>query len=341
MGWKIYLPDGLRPEGRNFLQNQGHELIDGNGEDMLQMMREVRDADAIITAFSAITPEIMRAGKKLKAIGTMGSGYATVDHQMAASLGIRVVSAPEASVPSTVEMTIFYMLYLSRRMTAVRRDYLDDFNKARENEDKQELWNKTVGIVGCGRIGSRVAKICKNAFHMKVLAYDPYKPASEFPLGVVVERSLDHLLSESDIVSLHMFPRIGSEYQFGMEHFRKMKDTAYFINTVNARAIREKDLYEACRDGVIAGAALDGLSRMPFDQEDPFLYLENVLITPHMSTMTREARTRAALQAAMGIQELYEGKQPTWEVREPDWKKMTVYHDTGIVTRRGIDDMPE
>lgn len=335
MGWKILVPPDMRPEGKEYLLGQGHELISGNGTDTLNLIKDIKNADAAITRSAVFSREVLNAAKGLKAIACLGTGYDSVDLKTADEYGITVVNCPEANVISMVESTIFYMLYCCRQYIKVRRDFIDNYQKARECEEKQELWDKTLGIVGCGRVGSRVAEICHGSFHMKVLAYDPYKPAKEFPDWIGVVRNLDELLSESDLVSLHMFPRKEKKYRFGMEQFRKMKSSAYLINTVSSRMIDEEALYLACRDHVIAGAALDSLEKMPVDKRNPILYMDNVLISPRIGPATREAEIRTSLQAAMGIQEVYMGKKPSYGAMESNWEHMPVFHDTRCLERSG------
>lgn len=315
MGWKILLPEDMRPEGKKFLSNQGHSLIQGKGTNALQMMKDIRDADAVITKSAVISREVIYAGRNLKVVACLGVGYELVDLEAAKEAGITVVNCPDANSIAMTEITIFFMLHCSRRYTAVRRDYIDDYENAGRGDDKEELWGKTLGIVGCGRVGTRVANICRDCFHMKVIAYDPYIPADSFPTGVTAVRKLPDLLAESDFVSFHMSPHRGKERPFGMEQFRQMKKTAYLINMAYAGAVSERELYEACRDGVIAGAALDGVERLPLDKQNPILYMDNIWISSRIGTAAREAETRASLQAAMGLQEIYEGKKPTWEVR--------------------------
>ena len=327
MSWKILLPEDMRPEGKNFLSNQGHRLVLGKGTDTLRLMKDIKDADAVITRSAVISQEVIHAGKNLKAIACLGVGYDLVDLAAAEEAGIIVINCPDANSIAMTEITVFFMLYCSRRYTAVRRDYIDDYENAGRGDDKEELWDKTLGIVGCGRVGSRVAKICMDSFHMKVMAYDPYLPADAFPTGVQVIRKLPDLLAGSDFVSLHLSPHKGVRDQFRMEQFRQMKNTAYLINTAYAGAVSEKDLFEACRDGVIAGAALDGVSKLPLDKQNPILYMDNILISPRIGTATREAQTRTALQAAMGLQEIYEGKKPTWEVKSENENDYVIYHD--------------
>ncbi len=327
MGWKILLPQDIRPEGKDFLLSQGHTLIEGRGTDTLKMIQDVKDADAIITRAAVISREVMNAGKNLKAIACFGSGYGKVDLDAAREKKITVVNSPDATAISTAEITLFYMLYCSRKFTAVRRDYIDDYESAARADNKEELWDKTLGIVGCGRIGTRVARICRDSFHMKVLAYDPYLRASEFPEGVDVIRELSELLGSSDYVSLHFSQQGTGGLRFGMSQFKKMKPTAFLINTAYVEAVSEPELLEACREGVIAGAALDGIGRIPPDRDDPIFYTDRILIAPRIASATREAQTRASLQTAMGLQEVYEGKTPTWELKKPDEGTRTVYKD--------------
>lgn len=327
MGWKILLPEDMRPEGKALLENHGHRLMVGKGTDTLRLMKDVKDADAVITRSAVIGREVIHAGKNLKAIACLGVGHDLVDLQAAEEAGITVVNCPDANSIAMAETTIFYLLYCSRRYTAVRRDFIDDYEGAGRGDNKEELWDKTLGIIGCGRVGARVAKICVDCLHMKVLAYDPYLPAEQFPDGVEVIRKLSELLSRSDYVSLHLPPQRGARNQFRMEEMRQMKPTAYLINTAYSQAVDEKDLLAACQTGVIAGAALDGLAKVPPDKQNPLLYMENVLISPRIGTATREAETRASLQAAMGIQEIYEGKVPTWQVKRQDANDRAIYHD--------------
>lgn len=328
MGWKILLTQEIRPEGRKYLLDRGHQLITGTGSDTLNLIKAVKDADVVITKQTWIGREVLNAAEHLKAVACLGAGYDSVDLKTAGEHGIRVINCPDANVISTVETTIFFMLHCSRQFLKVRRDFIDDYQKARKSDEKQELWGKTLGVIGCGRVGSRVAEICRGGFHMKVLAYDPYKPAGDFPEGIQVVRNLDDLLVESDFVSLHLFPRKEKKYRLGMEQFQRMKPTAYLIHTASGSLVDEEALYQACKNHIIAGAALDSLDEMPVDKRNPILYLDNILISPNICSCTREADTRTSLQAAMGIQEIYEGKEPTYEVKETDWEHMPVYNDT-------------
>ena len=172
---------------------------------------------------------------------------------------------------------------------------------------------KTVGIIGCGNVGSRFAKRAL-AMEMKVLAYDPYISDDRFPEGVEIVKDLDRIFTESDYVSLHAPKTAETIKMINKETLAKMKPTAFLINTARGALVDEQALYEACRDGVIAGAGLDVLDKEPVDPANPLLTLDNVVIFPHIGGNTVEAAHRASYMAAQGIQELYEGKAPTWPI---------------------------
>ncbi|MEH6907726.1 hydroxyacid dehydrogenase [Neobacillus drentensis] len=332
MGYKILLPQPIMQEGRDYLESRGHELITGSGMETEDIIRDIKGIDAMIVRLSKITREVFEAADKLKVIVRHGAGFDTVDLDAARDHGVQVLYCPVANSMSVAEVTLMYMLYLSRNFTVVKRDFIDDYYTAKLKTPKCELDGKTVGLIGCGNIGSRVAEKCMNGFNMKVLAYDPYKKREEFPEGVEVVRDLDRIFKESDFVSLHCpTTKITKEF-IGMKQFEMMKPTAFLINAARGMVVNEKELYEACKNRVIAGAGLDVLQQEPVDPKNPILYLDNVVVAPHIGAATKEATDRASLHSAMGIQEVYEGKQPTWQVKKIDWDTAETFEDE-LVTK--------
>lgn len=330
MGWKILLPQDIAAKGKDYLVERGHELVIGSGTHTADICKDIKGMDAMVIPVSKVSREVFEAADQLKVVVHYGADYDTVDLKAAKEFGVIVLNCPEANSISVAETTIFYMLYCSRNYTVVRRDFIDDYYKAQINTPKHELEGKTAGIIGCGNIGSKVAVKCMNGFNMKVLAYDPYKPASAFPKGVEVVRDLNRIFRESDFVSLHWGTRTGAVEPVCMEQFRLMKPTAFFINTTHGQAVNEVDLYQACEEKIIAGAALDVMQKEPVEKNNPLLYLENVVISPHIGAATKEADERMGLHAAMGIQEVYEGRIPTWEMKPPKYRNksaLKVYED--------------
>ena len=234
--------------------------------------------------------------------------------------------APVANSTSVAETAFMLILEMSRNVTVLHKTWVDDYYKAKLKIRKNTVSGKTLGIIGCGNIGSRVAKRAL-AFEMNVLCYDPYKPAKDFPDGVEVVRDLDRIFKESDYVSLHAPNTPVTRDMVNKERLAMMKPTAFLINTARGGLVVEEDLYEACKNGVIAGAGLDAIRKEPVDPKNPLLTLDNVIIYPHIGGNTTEAAHRASYFSAMGVQEVYEGKKPTWPINDVDYSTAKTYDD--------------
>ena len=328
MPWKILLPQEIMSEGRKLLEDAGHTIIDGRGfetEDVLADMIEHKP-DAMIVRITPITREVIEANPNLKVIVRHGAGFDALDVKACHDNGVQTLYAPVANSTSVAETAILLMLEMSRNVIVLRKTWVDEFYKAKLKVRKNTLSGKTLGIVGCGNIGSRVAKRML-AFEMNVMCYDPYKPAKDFPDGVEVVRDLDRIFKECDYVSLHAPNTPVTRNMVNKERLAMMKPTAFLINTARGGLVVEQDLYEACRDGVIAGAGLDAIRQEPVDPKNPLLTLDNVIIYPHIGGNTSEAAHRASYFSAMGVQEVYEGKTPTWPINDIDYETAPTYDD--------------
>jgi D-3-phosphoglycerate dehydrogenase len=314
MGWKILLPQDIMPAGREYLEKNGHEIIMGKGMDEATICQDIKGIDAMIVRQAKITGKIIEASDRLKVIVRHGVGYDAVDIDACKARGIAFLYCPNANSVSVAETAIFNMLYCSRNFNLVHKRFIDDYFFAKLKTPKIELDGKVLGIIGLGKIGTLVALKCQAAFNMSVIAWDPYKDPKTFPEGVSCISDKDRIFRESDFISVHI-PLTDETKEFiGKREFALMKPTAFFINTSRGMVVNEKDLYEACKNGIIAGAGLDVLQKEPVEKENPILYLDNVVVSPHIGAATQEASSRASLHAAMGIQEIYEGKKPTWPV---------------------------
>lgn len=329
MAWKILLPQEIMEEGRKLLEDAGHTIIEGRGfetEDVLADMKE-HQPDAMIVRITPITREVIEANPNLKVVVRHGAGFDALDVKACHDNNVQTLYAPVANSTSVAETALLLILECSRNVITLRKTWVNDFYKAKLKVKKNTLNGKTVGIIGCGNIGSRLA-VRAMAMEMNVLAYDPYKPASEFPDGVEVVRDIERIFRESDYVSLHVPNTPVTKDLVNKETLAMMKPTAFLINTARGGCVVEQDLYEACRDGVIAGAGLDAIRQEPVDPENPLLTLDNVIIYPHIGGNTVEAAHRASYFAAMGVQEVYEGKTPTWPIHDVDYKTAKTYTDT-------------
>lgn len=316
MGYKILLPQEIMQEGRDYLESRGYELIDGSGKEEEDIIRDIEDMDGIIVRLSQMSKEVFEAAPKLKVVARHGAGYDTVDLEAAKKHGVMVCNAPIANSMSVAELAVFYMLYCSRNFKKVQKHFIDDYYYVKLRLPKVELDGKTVGLIGVGNIGSRVAKKALHGFNMKVIAYDPYKTQEEVPEGVELTDDFDRIFKESDFVSLHCPANQETTGFVGKEQLELMKSTAYFINTARGKIVVEEELYEIMKNEKIAGAALDVMQSEPVDPQNPLLHLDNVVVAPHVGAATKEATDRASLHCAMSIHEVLSGEKPTWPVPE-------------------------
>ncbi|MEM2739423.1 MAG: hydroxyacid dehydrogenase [Candidatus Bathyarchaeia archaeon] len=253
----------------------------------------LRNADIVVVrSRRRITHALIDCADCLKVIARAGVGLDNIDVDYARSKGIMVVPIAEASVEAVAELTIGFMIALSRKILQ-----LDSKMKSGlwcKNEGiGLELRGKTFGIIGLGRIGSRVAELAK-ALGMKIVAYDPYvdrEVASK--LGVELMDKLSDLLRISDYISIHT-PLTEETYRMiGEEELKLMKPTAFLINTARGSIVDERALAKALKEGWIAGAALDVFEDEPLENSD-LIKLDNVILTPHIGGSTVEAQKSIA-----------------------------------------------
>lgn len=338
MPWKVLLPQEIMSEGRKLLEDAGHTIIDGRGfetEDVLADMKE-HQPEAMIVRITPITREVIESNPNLKVIVRHGAGFDALDVKACHDNGVQALYAPVANSTSVAETALLLMFEMSRNVITLRKTWVDEFYYAKLKVRKNTLSGKTLGIVGCGNIGSRVA-LRALALEMNVLCYDPYKPAADFPEGVEVVRDLDRIFTESDYVSLHAPNTPVTRDMVNLDRLKTMKPTAFLINTARGGLVVEEDLYLACRDGIIAGAGLDAIRQEPVNPKNPLLTLDNVIIYPHIGGNTSEAAHRASYFSAMGVQEVYEGKTPTWPINDVDYATAATYTDTKKPDKKPAD----
>jgi D-3-phosphoglycerate dehydrogenase len=247
--------------------------------------------EIFITNEDKVNAEAMDGNSELKLIGTPSAGIDHIDVRAATERGIPVVYSPGGNADSVAEYAFGLMLAISKRiLTAdarLRKGLTPKVESYRPLMGIQ-LKGKTIGIVGVGAIGSRVAVIARS-FGMDVLLFDPgVLPTRLEQFGKVVE--LDELLKASDFVSVHAPLTNQTRGMFGPGHFRMMKNTAFFVNTARGKIVNEPALIDALRERRIAGAALDVQANEPLRHDSPLLELDNVIVSPHIASYTREAQ---------------------------------------------------
>jgi phosphoglycerate dehydrogenase-like enzyme len=247
--------------------------------------------EVFITNEDKVNAEALDGNKNLILIGTPSAGIDHIDVKAATERGIPVIYSPGGNADSVAEYTFALILAISKKILSaddrIRKGLTPKVESYKPLMGIQ-LRGKTIGIVGVGSIGSRVAMMAR-AFGMKVLLFDPgVLPTRLEQFGEVVE--LDELLNTSDFVTVHAPLTDQTRGMLGPEHFRMMKNTAFFVNTARGKIVDEPALIEALRERTIAGAALDVQASEPLNRDSPLLILENVIVSPHIASFTREAQ---------------------------------------------------
>ena len=275
-----------------------------------EMVELARDAEAIISSDFPLTSQVLENAKSLRIIARVGVGYDNIDLDAATKRHIIVTNVPGALSDSVAEHTILLMLAVSRRLVtadrSVRKNEWDEFF---QHAPGLELNGKTLGLIGLGAIGRAVAQRAK-AFNMELLVYDPYLDESK-ATGTNFRRvELARLLKESDIVSIHSPLTTETKKLIGERELNLMKGSAILINTARGAIIDQISLVEALKNGKIAGAGLDVLSREPPSQDDPILTMDNVVLTPHCAAFTLEALRRLWFACSDAVLRVLDGELP-------------------------------
>ncbi len=267
----------------------------------------VPDADILIVHFCPVSKKLIDSSKNLEVIATMRTGLSNIDTVAAEERGIPVINLPGRLADSVSEYTIGLMIAETRNIARAHEDirkgrwtkYFGNFSFC------FELAGKTIGLVGFGEIGKKVALKLMN-FSVEIIVYDPYV-SEEAIRGLGAQKvELDRLMSESDIISIHTNLSGSSKRMIGKAQISLMKPTAYLINTARAAVIDKDALYTALRSNSIAGAALDVFWQEPVDMADPILQLENVTVTSHLAGTTKDALLKSIYKLTGRLEPFYE-----------------------------------
>lgn len=276
------------------------------------LVKQVQDVDAIIIrANGAVTRRIIENAPRLKVIGRHGVGVEAIDTGAAQERGICVVNTPGSNTESVAEHCIGMMIALSKHLVQTDKALREGRWQVRYEYIGQELHGKTLGVIGLGRIGQRLAEICRRAFGMTILYHDTVHCRDAERLLTARRVSLEHLLAESDYVSLHVPLLPETRHLIGLRELGLMKPTAYLLNTSRGPVVDEKALIEALEQRTIAGAGIDVFEHEPLPEDHDFLGLENVVVTPHLAAHTDEALRNMALVVVLDVIDVLEGRKPS------------------------------
>lgn len=268
-------------------------------------------AEAVIVRTFKMTKEIMDQMPNLKIIAKHGVGVDNIDLDYAKSKGIIVTNTPQANMNSVAEFVIALALNCARKVTMAHNMVKEGIEKNSPFELAGfELQNKTVGLIGLGRIGTLVGTKLKAAFNTKVLVYDPYASESICEKeGFVKCEHLDQVLKESEIVSVSVPLTKDTENLISVRELSLMKENAVLINTSRGKVINEKDLYDALQQNKLFGAAIDAFAEEPVSKEHPLLTCNNFIGTPHNGANTRDALIRMGTEAVDEIVRLMSNEE--------------------------------
>jgi len=302
--------DSLATEAMTLLEGTCRVLFSGPYPDppkLAQMLRREK-AQALILRTGKAPAEVIEASPELRVISKHGAGYDNIDVATATALRIPVMTSTTANYQSVAEHTLGLMLSLAKDIprldSRIRQGFWD---KAQYRG--VELFRKTLGLVGFGRIGRRVYELTV-PLQMRVLVYDPFLGDRPLPPGVTRLTNLGELLSVADIVSLHCPLTEKTRNLIGEKELERMKKTAWLINTARGGVVDEEALIEALRGGEIAGAAIDTFRQEPPEDLRRLCEAGKVVLTPHIAAATEEAFTRMGVEAAQNVLTILQRKRP-------------------------------
>lgn len=276
-----------------------------------KVLERSRGAQVLLTNKTVLSAATLAALPELRLVCVLATGYNVVDLEKSAQLGIPVVNVPEYGSDSVAQHAIALLLELTNRVAqyhqaVARGDWSSSPDFTLVGEPLTELCGKSIGIVGLGRIGARVARIAQ-ALGMEVLAYNPRHRVA--PEGISLRwLDLDQLFSQADVVSLHCPLNNENEGMVNRRTLSLMKPQALLVNTSRGGLVVEQDLAEALNGGRIAGAAVDVVAREPIPADSPLLGARNCIITPHVAWATLAARRRLMAATAANIASFLAGK---------------------------------
>jgi D-3-phosphoglycerate dehydrogenase len=294
---KVLVTDNLHEAGVEALQQEGLDVVVVPTLPADKLRNQIADCQGLVVrSATKVTADLLEAGKNLVVVGRAGAGVDNVDVEAASQRGIIVMNTPGANTIAVAEHTIGLILAMARKLPQAH-GALKEGRWEKERFAGVELYNKVLGIVGLGRIGSEVARRALG-LKMQVIAYDPYLPAETAQkIGAEVVE-LDELFRRADFISIHTPLNKETRSFIGAPELSRLKDGVRLINCARGGVIDETALAAAIKAGKVAGAALDVFETEPLPKDHPLLALDQVIMTPHLAASTEEAQSAVAVAIA-------------------------------------------
>ena len=328
MTYKVVARAGLIRDKGASLSKIGAQLVEALLLSEDDIIREAYDADAVMAgANDAYSKRVIEALSKCKVISRFGVGYSNIDLAAATEQGIPVAYVPDASITEVSDHAIALLLSFSRKLFPICKAVREGAWQPGKTiiptiiRPIRRLSEQTLGLVGLGRIGSTVCRKAR-ALVMRTIVYDPYLSQEAAEALGAEKVNFERLLAESDYISLHAPLTLETRHIFGLEQFKKMKPTAYIINTARGGLIDEAALIAAVSGGYIAGAGLDVTDPEPPRPDNPLINMENVIMTAHTSYYSERSASELARCAAEAVIAALTGQWPS-HIANPEVKDRT------------------
>ena len=308
MNYKILITNAIHKTAHARLAEQASvQILEDTTHDGL--IKAIADADALLVRMP-VTPDAIRAGRKLRVVARHGVGLDYIPVETCTELGIPVVFTPNANTESVAEHVLGTMISLAHQVARADRAVRTGRWDVRDRLLGIDIRGRTLGIVGMGRIGTRVAEICGGAFAMTVLGFDPNLEPSVIAARGARPVTLEQLLSESEFVTLHAPATKANHHLINAQTLGRMIRGSFLINHARGGLIDTAALTAAIKSGHIGGAAVDVLEQEPPSRNLELLQLDNVIVTPHSAALTDEAMLRMGNDAGDDIMRVLRGEKP-------------------------------
>jgi D-3-phosphoglycerate dehydrogenase len=284
----------------------GAELILAQVQEEENLIRACREADGLINQYALLTRRGLEHLPNCKVVSRYGVGVDSVDLKAATDLGIIVANVPDYCIDEVANQTISMILTLIRKTAFFDRKVKSGQWDFHLGIPIYRTRGKTMGLIGCGKIGLEVAKRI-SAFGVRVIAFDPYIEKAHEGIGL---KDLDTVLKESDFISVHCPLNESTRHLIGEKEFQKMAKKPILVNTSRGPIVDEKALIQALAEGRVSGAALDVLEKEPPDPQSPLLKMENVILSPHVSFYSVESISELKRRTAENVSAVLLGKFP-------------------------------
>ena len=304
----VFLTHAIHPDAMRRLADEAEVLV-ATAIDETSLCEQIAQASAMIVR-TPLTPAVIRAGTRLKVVARHGVGLDYIPVATCTELGIPVVFTPNANTESVAEHAIGSMIALAHYFGPADRAVRGHAWARREDMIGLDLSGRSLGILGMGRIGTRVAEICRTAFKMRVLGYDPFLSGEAIKAIGAEPAALNHVLEQSDFLTLHIPLNNETRHIMNTEAFGRAKKGMFLINTARGGLLDTVALADAMRTGTVRGAALDVLEEEPPRKDNPLLAIDNIIFTPHSAALTQEALLRMGMDASEDVLRVLRGEAP-------------------------------